>query len=144
MNINFQQSFQLQHNITGMYLGYNTKSIGDSYRYQVDLVHISGENTTFKLHPSRKYQKDSNGSAFYDEPVSITEVSNLADMTYYLHCKDEQVVKKKMLDEKYSNMIGNKLKKGKTSLCTDINPTKQRKMVSSTILAYQTPSRQFL
>jgi hypothetical protein len=98
-----------------MYLGYKAENMGDAYKYEIDLFHVSGEYTTFKIHPSRKYQKDSNGAAFYDEPVLITEVSNLADMTYYLHCKEENVVKKDIIDEKYGKMIGNMLKKGKLS-----------------------------
>ena len=114
LDLSYGDSFQLLHNLTGMYLGFDLPEDGkmDKARYSIGLYQVAGDKTTFKVKPSKEYQKDSNGHVFYYEPIYISEMYSLSEITYYLHCQAEKEKVTKILGAKYTGMIPN-LKKGK-------------------------------
>lgn len=114
LTVGYQQSFQLIHNVTGLYLGYSSNSdkIGEKYQYEVNLFEIPGENTTFKIHPSKVYQRESEGVVFYSEPIYMAEMSSLTEMTYYLYSPKSALKQQSLFDSKYTGMVGEKLKNG--------------------------------
>ena len=95
-----------------MFLGYDKGSNRNEsgQEYKMHLFQVPGEHTTFKIHPCKKYQKDSEGIVYYREPVYITEVTK---MSYFMYTQDEDTREEEIFDPKYTGMVGQRFIDGK-------------------------------
>lgn len=95
--ITYGQIVQFLHTASNKFLSINyTEAELEKENYKIELSEYSTESTFFKILPSYKYQKESEGKIFLDESVYITPaITYIINKTMYLHYSQKNQKKEK-------------------------------------------------
>lgn len=94
-SVGFSEGFQLLHNMTGMFLGFNSYIQSGKNLHEMNLYHVSGGNTVFKLLASKEFRNSSNTTPLYSEQLIIAD----SDLKFFLvpdigqsRCKNQKTM----------------------------------------------------
>jgi len=95
--ITYGQIVQFLHITSNKLLSVTSKEAElEKENYQIELSEYSTDSTFFKILPSYKYQKESEGKIFLNETVYITHAfTAYINKTMYLHCSQKNQKKEK-------------------------------------------------
>jgi len=85
--ITFDQTVQFLHLASNKFLAcYFVEADIEKENYKLELADVPSDATNFKISPSFKHQKESEGVIYYGDLIFIVHASALLDKIPYLHC----------------------------------------------------------
>lgn len=93
VSINYSKIVQFLHVASNKFLSVDfVEAPIEKENYKVELVEYSSDSTFFKVLPSFKYQKESEGKIFIEEIITIAHATPYMNKTPFLHCSQMKLI----------------------------------------------------